>query len=564
MHFDVAIIGGGPGGASCGATLRKYDPTLKVAIFEREQFPREHVGESQLPIVCNCLAELGVWDRVEAANFPIKVGATYKWGTTDESWHVNFIPNAALPEEPRPAQFQGVRTRTAFQVDRAIYDKILLDFAAELGCEVEQGTGVSTIQHEGDRVTGLVLKDGRTITADHYVDASGHSGILRRAMGVEVEYPTSLQNVAFWDYWQDAEWAESIGMGGTRAQIMSLGYGWIWFFPIGPTRTSVGLVCPASYYKESGRRPEELYRSAIADEPLIRELMKNAHCEGLFSTTKDWSFISARMTGENWMLVGEAGGFADPILSAGLSLTHSSAREAAFTILEMRRGEDANWLKDQYDGRNRRRVLQHIRFADYWYKCNAHFSELKEFTSQIAKDAGLDLDAESAFQWLGRGGFVDEDMQVGGIGAFSFNGLHQIAQRLSKDAGNLAYAGFNHFELQLEGANRVYMPLYWEGTVKKVPAFERDGKVLPLLGHMGIAHALLQKSPTINRSKDELEDKLRALGVESNDIAKATFLECLEALIRDGWVTCSIDPSQTVWNSVIPESTAFFEDSKRS
>ena len=46
MDFDVAIIGGGPGGSTVGTFLRKYNPDLRVAIFEREKFPqigRAHV-----------------------------------------------------------------------------------------------------------------------------------------------------------------------------------------------------------------------------------------------------------------------------------------------------------------------------------------------------------------------------------------------------------------------------------------------------------------------------------------------------------------------------------------
>lgn len=48
---DVAIIGGGPGGSTCGSLIKKYRPDLKVTIIERERFPRDHVGESLLPAV---------------------------------------------------------------------------------------------------------------------------------------------------------------------------------------------------------------------------------------------------------------------------------------------------------------------------------------------------------------------------------------------------------------------------------------------------------------------------------------------------------------------------------
>jgi len=71
------------------------------------------------------------------------------------------------------------------------------------------------------------------------VDASGYAGVLRKALGVRAEYPTSLQNIAIWDYWNDAEWAVRLGTEGTRVQVLSLSYGWMWFIPITARRTSV-------------------------------------------------------------------------------------------------------------------------------------------------------------------------------------------------------------------------------------------------------------------------------------------------------------------------------------
>jgi len=76
---DVAIIGGGPAGSTCASLLLKYKPSLRVVIVEREVFPRDHVGESQLPAIGKVLNEMGVWDKVERANFPVKIGATYRW-----------------------------------------------------------------------------------------------------------------------------------------------------------------------------------------------------------------------------------------------------------------------------------------------------------------------------------------------------------------------------------------------------------------------------------------------------------------------------------------------------
>src|SRR5262249_22044672 len=162
----------------------------------------------------------------------------------------------------------------------------------------------------------------------------------------------------------------------------------------GDDRTSVGFVCPADYYKNSGLSLEELYSQALSDEARITDLLKGAKREACLSTTKDWSFIAERMTGANWFLAGESQGFADPILSAGLTLTHASAREVAYIILEADRGGDLTWMRDQFEGRNSRRIRQHIKFADYWYTGNGNFVQLRDYVSTIAGEVGLELDGE--------------------------------------------------------------------------------------------------------------------------------------------------------------------------
>lgn len=546
IETDVAIIGAGPGGSTCGGFLRKYAPDLRVSIFERETFPRDHVGESQLPLIGRILNELGVWDKVEAADFPVKIGATYRWGKTADLWDFHFVPNGAFREEPRPAEFKGQRTHTAFQVDRAIYDQILADHAAELGCDVRFETAVRKVEREGDRVTGLLLANGDRVVASTYVDASGHAGILRRAMDVGVEEPSCLRNVAFWDYWQNAEWAVSVGVGGTRVQVMSVGYGWIWFIPLGPERTSIGLVCPADYYKDSGKTPEELYRQAIAEEPRISALIANASSEGKFSTTKDWSFVADRMAGENWYLVGEALGFADPILAAGLTLTHASARECAFSILEARQPDsavDEPWLKRQYEERNRRRVLQHIRFADYWYTANANFTDLKEYTREIARDAGLELDANQAFQWLGTGGFVELDMNRGGVGTVSIIALHQITRRFSQKRADVEVNRATAFVPHLVGARETTLANYENGRVRTLAALERDGKIIPLYGMFRHITDAVKQSSDFERLVAFVQKRYADAGVPFGFDARANLFDCLEAMARDGW----IEPQKSGW-----------------
>jgi flavin-dependent dehydrogenase len=545
-QFDVAIIGGGPAGSTCGTLLKKYYPRLKVLILERERFPRDHVGESQLPLIGQVLHEMGCWDAVERAGFPIKIGATYRWGSTTNLWDFEFVPNGILHPEPRPAKYAGQRKSTAFQVDRAIYDKILLDHAEGGGCQVRQETAVRRVNREGDRVQSLVLDDGSEVTARYYVDASGHTGILRRAMGVDVQSPTSLQNIAVWDYWQNAEWAVSIGVGGTRVQVLSQGYGWIWFIPLGPERTSIGLIVPAEYYKQTGKRPGDLYREALQNDPIVSRLIQNASPEGKLTTTKDWSFLADRLAGENWFLAGESAGFADPILAAGMTLAHVGARDVAYCILAMeRRDYEPEWLRSWYDEGHRQKIGQHIRFADFWYTANGCFTDLQAVTRDIARDAGFEMSVDEAWQWLGTGGFVDADVVGAGLGGYSLRAVKDISGNFLQSGARYEAAGKNVFELDMEGAEKAWGAKLENGRITRHRCYRRNGRIIPNTGLYG----LLIKATNPRATGQEIWTRLAAVAAEArmspgelqhflNDA-----FDAIEAMITDGWIRAFYDPS---------------------
>lgn len=537
--MKVLTIGGGPAATTLGSIIKRYRPSIDVLILERDKFPRDHIGESQLPVICTILDEMGCWDKVEAANFPVKIGATYRWGITDDLWDFEFLPYGHFEEEPRPAKYEGQRTRTAFQVDRSIYDKILLDHAAELGCEVREETKVTEILREGDRVTGVKLEDGSIETADFYVDCSGNVGILRRAMGVDVDCPTKLQNVAFYDYFQNADWPVHLGIGGTRIQIMSVGYGWIWFIPIGETRTSCGLVVPVEYYKKTGMTPEELFLKAISEEPRIAKFLATATREHKFTTTKDWSFLADRLVGENWALCGECAGFADPILSAGLTLAHSGARQLAYILVAMdRKSHDTEWLKAFYNDTQRTRIRQHIRFADFWYTQNKHFTELKENVSQIAADVGLDLDANEAFQWIGTGGFANDNLLIPQVGEYNVSALKWISQKFTGKPVDWAIGKNNVFRLNLDGAKKEKVPIMLEGRILEEDCYTRKGKLLPQFG----LYELMTRILKVESRSDRIDMALTsALQTQVGDklLVFHLCLQILESMIQEGWVTAS-------------------------
>ena len=548
--YDVAIVGGGPAGSTAATLLKKYAPEMRVLVLEKQVFPRDHVGESMLPPICVILDEMGVWDAVEAANFPIKIGASYTWGRNNDRWDFDFYPVEKWRDEPRPGKFEGQRRQTAFQVDRSIYDKILLEHAGKSGADVRQGVRVDEVLVSGDRIEGLKLNSGETIAAHYYIDASGTVALLRRALNIGIDPALELRNIAVWDYWQNADWAVEIGVGATRIQVRSLPYGWIWFIPLGPSRTSVGVVCPAEYYKDAGITAEELYQKSLQRQPEIWQLLGNAKREGRITTCRDWSHLADRVVGENWFLCGEAAGFADPILSAGMTLAHQSARDAAYTILEYRRGEyEVNWLRQRYDQKQRTAIGQHIQFAQYWYAANSCFTELKEHCANIARDGGLNLDPQEAWDWLSRGGFTSESETIASAGTLDpasakkllelFNAKERIATWLI-DRHNV-------FRLDLRGAKTERAGILSQGRIHAIPCYVRKGRRLPVAGfYARMIDVLRQTSDfaTMMGLIDKTLGDISATDPENRQFLLSQHLQVLEVMVQDGWVERKYDDSR--------------------
>lgn len=539
MKVDVAIVGGGPAGSTVGSLLKLGNQDLKVAIFEAAKFPRDHVGESLLPATCGVLHEMGAWDKVEAAGFPVKLGGLYRWGVTDDIYSLTFLRGEPYEDATRPSHYERQRTLTAFQVDRSIFDKILLDHAADLGCHVYEETPIQTIEREPDHITGLTTSSSERVEADFYVDASGNRGIIRKALGVGVDAPTLLRNIAIYDYWRDADWGTREGIDGTHIHVMSINWGWLWFIAMGSNRTSVGLVTSAAYYKESGLTTEQLYQKAILEEPLISNLLKRANRENNLKAESDWSYVADRIVGENWFLAGDSSGFADPILSAGLTLAMTGARKVAYTICELKKGRlDPEWLKSEYQRVQKSNIRDHIRFADYWYSVNAKFTDLKEYCSEIAKDAGLSLNADDAFRWLGTGGFTGDagGFESPSAASFRISTVKSMLENFGGEKSDWQVRRFSKLRLNLAGATRESSAVYYKGRVEAQDSYHRGDSRLFLQGFQKTAYLVLAQEQDTDRVIEKMFKYLRSKSAASDTILSNIILEVLEAMLVSGWI----------------------------
>src|SRR5690606_1119685 len=170
-------------------------------------------------------------------------------------------------------------------------------------------------------------------------------------------------------------------------------------------------------------------------------------------------------------------GFADPILSAGLTLTQTGARECAYTILELDRGElDSSWLRQHYDLNQRARIRQHIRFADFWYAANGQLTDLQDHCAEIAREAGVRMWPQQAWRWRAQGGFANDVVGQAGIGGLDLAGVKQVTQLLTDKDVAWQASQYNVFKLNLKGAQEEMIPVYKEGRIQATPCLVKGDR----------------------------------------------------------------------------------------
>src|SRR5207248_4337996 len=120
---------------------------LDVELFERETFPRFHIGESLIPETYWVLQRLGMLEKMRKSHFVKKFSVQFVNAVGRQSAPFYFWDNK--PHE----------CSQTWQVVRSEFDQMLLDNAREHGATVHEGTRVMEVVFENNRAVGVKLKD---------------------------------------------------------------------------------------------------------------------------------------------------------------------------------------------------------------------------------------------------------------------------------------------------------------------------------------------------------------------------------------------------------------------
>lgn len=352
---DVVVMGGGPAGSVTAALVARAGAS--VAVIERERFPRFHVGESVAPGTLAVLDGLDLrapLSEVYTARLGVRLtcartGRTQRFAYDDA--YADLGPGWIAP--------------------RAHLDDALLRRAAALGATVVAPASVEDVLFEAGRATGVrvVHPDGARegFVAKVLVDATGQESLLAKRVGAR-DPIDGVDRTALHAHWHRAARREGDEAGDLDVVVTP--HGWIWHAPLPGDIASVGALCSPAWARtrQRGESTEDFYARTLDDASPARSIVRRATRITPVKAASRFAFRAARRCGEGWILVGDAGGFVDPLFDAGMHLAVAGGAEAARAVLDALAADDASAKRfARYESRVRRAASLYEGLAQAFY-----------------------------------------------------------------------------------------------------------------------------------------------------------------------------------------------------
>jgi flavin-dependent dehydrogenase len=318
---DVVVIGGGPAGSTASTLIAQHG--YRVELFERERFPRFHIGESLIPETYWVLKRLNMLPKMQQSPFVKKYSVQFVNASGKLSAPFYFWDNK--PHE----------CSQTWQVARSEFDQMMLDNAREHGVTVHEGVRVLDVLFENERAVGVTIRDEdgsrRDVSAKVVVDASGQAGLIQNRLRLRVWDPV-LNKGAIWTYWEGAYRDTGRDEGATMVLQTASRNGWFWYIPLHNNIVSVGVVAPFDYLFKNRGSYEQTYQEEVERCAAVKQRVSGGRRVTGYFATKDYSYRATRVAGDGWVMIGDAWGFLDPLYSSGVLLALKSGELAADVI----------------------------------------------------------------------------------------------------------------------------------------------------------------------------------------------------------------------------------------
>ena len=347
----IVIVGGGSAGWISAAMLSHYfqkgaaQAGCEVELIESEEIGTIGVGESTIPPFLQLIASLGVDERefIQATQASFKLGIRFEdWRARDEHYYhpfgaiggpigphefyqcwlrakanghpsnlQDFAPGAVMADQGKfMLPFKAPRTLIAgasyaLHIDARLIAKFLRDFAEARGVKRTEGIVTDVVPRPDGGVRKVILKDGREVEGDLFIDCSGFRALL---IGKALATP--------YIDWSDmllcdrAVVVQTQNVGPPHPYTLSKAEdaGWRWRIPL-QHRAGNGYVFCSRFISDDEARAT-----------LVKNLEGEALMNPMFIPFK--TGVRQQLWNRNVVAVGLAGGFIEPLESTALHLIY--------------------------------------------------------------------------------------------------------------------------------------------------------------------------------------------------------------------------------------------------
>lgn len=314
---DVIVFGGGPAGAAGALALAQKG--LSVALFTK---PRKGpaIGETVPPQIKRLLAQLGVWQKFLACAHAEAPGIVAIWGD----------------ERPYENDFLFNPYGSAWHLDRERFDVMLLESAAAAGVAIHPVSSIHCTENpkSGWSVTFGEGNADRVLNARWALDATGRSAWFARRFGAtRHRFDRLVALVRF---------ASIRDMSEPRTLIETCECGWWYAAALPRNRGVFALFTDLDLLPRDARARARTWDLTFGKTKLISTIASTTAVAAPIHIVSAGSGRTLPCAGRNWLAVGDATQFHDPLYGQGICRAIASSLLAAEVIFTERSGGSAN------------------------------------------------------------------------------------------------------------------------------------------------------------------------------------------------------------------------------